>query len=285
MTTNNITNESTNTNGELLGRISNTLLWREIEEPSETGYIHNTLGKECCICLENKPRVFKCGKCEDGIVCINCYKQNCHIKNYIFCYSAKFEPNNIMLLACKCPICRDYRSVDLTEWTREKYEFTEEEFCKKMLDFNQKNIAEHHYSYRLEEFEDDSSDDVLSSIAEEEEEEEEQEEQEEHFDWNPTYYERQTVFWNDAIDDPIEDYHSDEETRTYGGIHSSDFDVSWNPYCCEDGQYLEHYINQSLFNATEHITDETRKERELDVIANVYNLNSLFNEHYDYYDF
>jgi len=243
--------EETDTrNLEYLGTNGNNAIWRDAEVLDDKPYKINNHGNECCICLESKYRMYKCGKCNDGNICINCFKQNTKITNYVYPRSnCILDAENLMLLTHKCPICRDYRGEDLTEPTRKKYEFTETEFCKKILEFN-KNKIELFGSYRI-------TDEMFESDA----------------DWV-------TRMRNGGlVGDEDSDYRSDDEEH-------EDEDE-------EDGLHLEDWINHSLLRdlcSIHGLTGEDRERqadrqsRQIDVISNVYTLNLLFNEHFDWDD-
>lgn len=234
-------------NLEYLGTNGNNAIWRDSEVLDTKPYKVNNNGNECCICMESKYRMYKCGKCNDGNICINCFKQNTKITNYVYPTSpCILDAENLMLLTHKCPICRDYRGEDLTEPTRKKYEFTETEFCKKILEFN-KNKIELFGSFRL-------TDEMFEARADA----------------------------RDIINDGLSngDFSSDEwnsdEDEEEDGIFLEDWinDSLLGTLCSIHGLTGEDRVRQV-----------ERQTRQIDVINNVYTLNLLFNEHFSYDDF
>jgi len=234
------------TNLEYLGANGNNAIWRDTEQLDTNPYKVNNNTNECCICMESKYRMYKCGKCNDGNICINCFKQNTKITNYVYPRSnCILDAENLMLLTHKCPICRDYRGEDLTEPTRKKYEFTETEFCKKILEFN-KNKIELFGSFRM-------TDEMFESRAEA----------------------RDII--NDGLsngDYSSDDYRSDEDEEE-DGLYLEDWinDSLVGQLCSIHGLTGEDRERQT-----------ERQTRQIDVINNVYTLNLLFNEHFTYDD-
>lgn len=145
--------------------MDNNVLWKYTEDEKANPYCVNNKGIECCICLDSKYRIYKCDKCNDGIVCVKCFKQNTKLQNFVYptsdCICEGAE--NIMLLTYKCPICRDYRAEDLIEHTRLRYEFTETEFCKKILEFNKKGIKFFEYISEMSDMDDYEDNDAEST--------------------------------------------------------------------------------------------------------------------------
>lgn len=243
---------------EYIGTNGNNAIWRDSEVLDDKPYKINNSGNECCICMESKYRMYKCGKCNDGNICINCFKQNTKITNYVYPTSpCILDAENLMLLTHKCPICRDYRGEDLTEPTRTKYEFTETEFCKKILEFNKQKI-ELFGSFRMTD---------------------------EMFESNDRTNRRAMVEDGLTDDEEYDDYITDEEYyRDYRDDEVRE----------EDGLYLEDWINDSLLGnlcsihgltGEDRVRQAERQNRQIDVINNVYTLNLLFDEHMLYDDY
>ena len=127
-----------------IGYIGNTKITSHREPFGKPKYNTNRMSKECCICLEKPSRLYECGKCNDGKVCSNCYKQNTILKNFIYPKESNCICNadSLTLITYKCPICRDYRGEDLNHETIKKCEFTDKELLDKILLFNQTKIEE-----------------------------------------------------------------------------------------------------------------------------------------------
>jgi len=236
------------TNLEYLGANGNNVIWRDTEVLDDKPYKINNNGNECCICMESKYRMYKCGKCNDGNICINCFKQNTKITNYVYPRSnCILDAENLMLLTHKCPICRDYRGEDLTEPTRTKYEFTETEFCKKILEFNKQKI-ELFGSYRI-------TDEMFEARAEA----------------------RHII--SDGLSNG--DYESDNSWN-------SDEDEEEDGLSLEEWineSLVDELCSIHGLTGEDRVRQADRQSREIDVINNVYTLNILFNEHFTYDDY
>ena len=234
-------------NSQFIGRSGNDNVWRDTEEDlNRNPYQVNNLGVDCCICMESKYRVYKCDKCNDGLVCVSCFKNNTKVKNYVYPTSPSvLDAENLMILTYKCPICRDYRGEDLTEPTRKKYEFTKEEFSDKILNFNQTCIN-NFSSFRI-------TDEMFEST------------------------DRTNRMVEDGLtDDEYSDYRSEEEDEEEDGLYLEDWinDSLLVKLCSIHGLTGEDRVRQA-----------ERQSREIDVINNVYTLNLLFNEHFTYDDY
>ena len=65
-----------------------------INEKYKLPYKQNKSSKTCCVCLETPKRVYSCGSCKDGVVCVDCYKKVVKLMNI----------ENLIIFTYRCPI-------------------------------------------------------------------------------------------------------------------------------------------------------------------------------------